>query len=369
MVSDEIFMRRALSLAKVRKGLTHPNPTVGCVIVKDGKIVGEGFHKKAGEPHAEVVALKQAGEKARDAAVYVTLEPCSHYGRTPPCSLALIQAGVKRVVIATLDPNPRVAGRGVQMLKNAGIEVEVGLLEREAKELNLDFFHWITTKKPYVVLKIAQTLDGFIATTEGKSKWITSFESRKKVHRMRCESDAILVGVGTVLKDNPELTVRHVKCEKKPLRVILDTNLRIPLNAKVLDTLKAPTLIFTASEDREKLDALRDKGVEVVKIPAEGGLLNLEKVLEELGKREVVRLMVEGGAKVFGEFYKRKLFNEISVFVAPKVFGKGISPFEGFKNNTPSEESDLELVSVERFGGDVLLNYRRRGWDSNPRCP
>ena len=362
-------MRRAIALAKVRKGLTHPNPTVGCVIVKDGKIVGEGFHRKAGEPHAEVVALKKAGEKAKGATVYVTLEPCSHYGKTPPCSLALIQAGVKRVVIATPDPNPRVAGRGVQMLKNAGIEVEVGILEREARELNLDFFHWITSKTPYVVLKIAQTLDGFIATTEGKSKWITSYGSRKRVHQMRCESDAILVGVGTVLKDDPELTVRYVSCEKKPLRVILDTNLKIPPTAKVLDTSKAPTLVFTASENREKIEALRDKGVEVVKVPAEGGRLDLKEVLKELGRREVVRLMVEGGAKVFGEFYRRKLFNELNVFVAPKVFGRGISPFEGFENGFPSDGGDLEPITLERIEEDVLLQYRRRGWDSNPRCP
>jgi len=359
MSLDEIFMSRALELAKVRKGLTHPNPTVGCVIVKNGKIVGEGFHRKAGEPHAEVVALQKAGKNAESSTVYVTLEPCSHYGRTPPCSLALIQARVKRVVIATTDPNPKVAGKGIEILKKAGIEVKVGVLEREAQKLNEDFFWWITKKQPFVVLKIAQTLDGFIATESGESKWITNKRSRKYVHLLRCQSDAILVGVNTVLKDNPQLTVRNVPCERQPLRVILDRDLKTPLEAKITETSEAKTVIFTASNNGRKIEALQKKGVEVIKTPlGEDGKLDLRWVLDFLGqKKEVVQLLVEGGSQIFGSFYREGLFNKLLVFVAPKVFGKGLNPFGGFKVTSPNEGKPLKLSTFKRFDNDVLLEY------------
>ncbi|NPB05878.1 MAG: bifunctional diaminohydroxyphosphoribosylaminopyrimidine deaminase/5-amino-6-(5-phosphoribosylamino)uracil reductase RibD [Aquificae bacterium] len=358
-------MRRALALASVRKGLTHPNPTVGCVIVKDGKVVGEGFHRKAGEPHAEVVALRRAGENAKGATVFVTLEPCAHYGRTPPCSLALIRAGVKRVVVATLDPNPKVAGRGIEALRRAGIEVEVGLLDEEARRLNEDFFWWITRRRPFVVLKVAQTLDGFVALPSGESKWITSERSRRLVHRMRCESDAVLVGVSTVLRDDPLLTVRSVPCEKKPLRVVLDAALRTPLGAKVADPSLGPTLIFTAEgmEKGEKADLLRKKGVQVVPVPRDEenpSHLSLEAVLDHLGKeREVVRLLVEGGPTVFGSFLKKGLFNRLSVFVAPKIFGTGLSPFGGPKASTPEGAVKLRPEEVRKVGEDLLLEFVR----------
>ena len=350
-------MRRAINLAKTRKGLTHPNPTVGCVIVKNSKIVGEGVHWRAGMPHAEVEALKRVRENAKDSTVYVTLEPCAHYGRTPPCSLALLQAKVKRVVVATTDPNPKVAGKGIEILRRGGVKVDVGLLEKEAKKLNEDFFWWITKKIPFVVLKIAQTLDGFIATSDGSSKWITSERSRNFVHLLRCRSSAILVGVGTVLKDNPRLTVRNVPCERQPLRVILDTHLRTPLEAHITDTTEAPTLIFTASEDLERIRAFERKGIEIVKVPAEGGHLDLKEVLRILGKREVVSLLVEGGAKVFGTFFKQKLFNKLYTFIAPKVFGKGIPPFEGFGVENPDLSEVLKLESLTRFGEDILAEY------------
>ena len=349
-------MKRAIALAKTRKGLTHPNPTVGCVIVKDGKIVGEGVHLRAGRPHAEVEALKKAGPKAKGSTVYVTLEPCAHYGRTPPCSLELIRAGVKRVVVATLDPNPKVAGKGIENLKRAGIEVTVGVCQREAKKLNEDFFHWITTQTPFVVLKVAQTLDGFIATEGGKSKWITSERSRRLVHRLRCESSAILVGVGTVLKDDPQLTVRLFPCEKKPLRVVLDTYLKIPEEANILKG-DAPTLIFTAHGDPQKIRRLEKRGIEVIKIPAEGGLLDLKEVLKVLGQREVVQLLVEGGAKVFGQFFKGGLWNKLVVFTAPKVFGRGVSPFEGFKVENPREGEILKLENLKRIEEDIYAEY------------
>ncbi len=353
-------MKRALNLALVRKGLTHPNPTVGCVIVKDGKIVGEGFHLKAGHPHAEVVALQKAGKDAEGATVYVSLEPCSHYGRTPPCSLALINAKVKRVVVATRDPNPKAAG-GIELLKKAGIEVEVGLLEEEAKKLNEDFFWWISKKRPFVVLKIAQTLDGKVALPSGESRWITSERSRRKVHLMRCQSDAILVGVGTVLKDDPLLTARHIKCERKPLRVILDTHLKIPLKAKVLNPEEGPVLILTSNGKGEKAKELLQRGIEVVEIPPSEenpNFLDLKEVLDYLGKREVVSLLVEGGPTVFGQFLKEGLANRLEVFIAPKVFGEGMSPFGGFAIETVAKAKTMRLESVERLGNDIHLSYK-----------
>ena len=357
---DYTFMRRAINLAKTRKGLTHPNPTVGCVIVKGRKIVGEGVHWRAGMPHAEVEALKRAGKNAEGATVYVTLEPCAHYGRTPPCSLALLRAKVKRVVVATTDPNPKVAGKGIEILRKGGVKVDVGLLEEEAKKLNEDFFWWITNKTPFVVLKIAQTLDGFIATPDGSSKWITSEGSRRLVHLLRCQSSAILVGVGTILSDNPRLTVRSVPCERQPLRVILDTHLRTPLEAHITDTSEAPTLIFTASDDWERIGAFEQKGVEVIRIPAEGGLLDLREVLRILGEREVVSLLVEGGAKVFGAFLRERLFNKLYTFIAPKVFGRGIPPFEGFGVKNPDLAEVLKLERLTRIGDDILAEYYPR---------
>ena len=358
---DYTFMGRAINLAKTRKGLTHPNPTVGCVIVKNGKIVGEGVHRRAGMPHAEVEALKKAGKNAEGATAYVTLEPCAHYGRTPPCSLALLQAKVKRVVVATTDPNPKVAGKGIEILRKGGVEVQVGLLKREAEKLNEDFFHWITTGTPFVVLKIAQTLDGFIATPDGSSKWITSVKSRQLVHLLRCQSSAILVGVGTVLKDNPRLTVRDVPCERQPLRVVLDTHLRTPLEAHITDTSQAPTLIFTASDDIERIRAFERRGIEVIKVPAYGGHLDLKEVLKILGQREVVSLLVEGGAKVFGSFFKEGLFNKLYTFIAPKVFGKGISPFGGFSVEKPDLAEVLKLENLTHLGDDILAEYYPKG--------
>jgi diaminohydroxyphosphoribosylaminopyrimidine deaminase/5-amino-6-(5-phosphoribosylamino)uracil reductase len=356
---DELYMNRAIELAKTRKGETHPNPTVGCVIVKNGKVVGEGFHRRAGEPHAEVVALQRAGKNAEGSTVYVTLEPCSHYGRTPPCSLALIRAKVRRVVVATADPNPRVSGKGIQMLKNAGVEVEVGLLEEEARRLNEDFFKWIKMGLPFVTLKVAQSLDGFIAAEGGISKWITNERSRKFVHKMRCEASAVLVGVGTILKDNPLLTVRDYYCEKQPLRVVLDTRLKTPLESFVTDTSIAPTVIFTSENTpSEKIKPFETRGVEVVKVKETPEGLDLKEVLRELGKREVLHLLVEGGAKIFGGFYKNNLFDRLAVFIAPKVLGSGIKTFgEGFFD-TPDKKG-LRLEEVKTFGEDVFISYRK----------
>ena len=316
---DREYMSLALSLARRWKGLTHPNPTVGCVVVKEGEIVGLGYHERAGFPHAEVVALDQAGEKARGSTVYVTLEPCTHFGRTPPCTDALIRAGVKRVVIATTDPNPSVGGKGVQKLREAGIEVEIGILEEEAKRLNEDFFTFISKKRPYITLKLAQTIDGKIATISGESKWITSVESRRFAHRLRAEAGAVLVGINTVLRDDPSLTVRHFPWERQPKRIVIDPDLEIPLDSKLVSDKEAPTLIVFSKRNLSKEEELIERGAELLYMEE----IVLRDLLEELARREIVHVLVEGGAFTVTQFLKEDLWDRLVLFQAPKLMGEG----------------------------------------------
>ncbi len=320
-MTDSFYMSLALSLAKRRKGYTAPNPTVGCVIVKDGEIVGLGYHERAGLPHAEAIALSQAGKRAEGSTVYVTLEPCSHYGRTPPCVDALINAKVKRVVIATEDKNPVVSGNGIRKLKEAGIEVKVGVCKKEAEELNEDFFTFITENRPYITLKFAQTIDGKLATVTGDSKWITSLKSRRYAHRLRQIADAVLVGVNTVLKDDPLLTVRHFPSEKQPIRVIIDPELETPEDAKVINDRSSKTLIFYSRRDAIKEEILKSKGAELIFIEE----INLNTILEELKRRNIMHVLVEGGAYTITQFLKNNLWDRIVVFQAPKILGEGIS--------------------------------------------
>ena len=283
LLTDEEYMQRALELAVQAEGDTSPNPMVGCVIVDDdGNIVGEGYHHKAGQPHAEVNALAEAKNLAQGATAYVTLEPCAHYGRTGPCCVALVRAGIKKVVVACTDPNPKVAGQGIEYLRLQGIEVVTGVCEKEAVRLNEKFFTWITKKRPFITLKYAMTLDGKIATADGDSKWITGEEARTLAHRLRRQHDAVLVGIGTVLADDPELTTRLVR-GKNPVRVVLDSDLRISLMAAVLNP-AAETLIFTGLfADDVKAEALNAlPNVEVVRLPLEDGKLPLQRVVQEL---------------------------------------------------------------------------------------
>ena len=352
---DAYFMHLALELARLRKGLTHPNPTVGCVIVKDGKVVGQGYHEKAGMPHAEVVALRQAGPLARGADLYVTLEPCTHYGRTPPCTDAIIEAGIKRVVIGVLDPNPLVSGKGAERLRKAGIEVRVGVLEEEAKRLNEDFFTYITQKRPYITLKLAQSIDGCIATKKGDSKWITSQQSRDFAHRLRAEATAVLVGINTLLMDDPLLTVRAFPWERQPLRVVLDPHLRIPIECKLVKDKSAKTLVFTSSEKEEKIRALSQEGVEVVILEKN---FSLRDVLKELYKREVMHLLVEGGARTVSAFIREDLYDRLFVFFGPILVGDGIKVSDlgvDFLSQAPR----LRLREVKVFDSDLAVEYVR----------
>lgn len=355
---DQHYMQLALELAKAQKGQTSPNPLVGAVIVKDQQIVGLGAHLKAGEPHAEVHALRMAGEKAEGATIYVTLEPCSHYGRTPPCADQVIQAGIKRVVVAALDPNPLVAGGGIRKLEQAGVEVKVGVLAAEAEAVNEVFNHFILQKKPYVILKTATTLDGKIATVTGESQWITGEQSRADVHRLRHECDAILVGVNTVIKDNPRLTTRLGEQEgRHPIRVILDSKLRTPLESQILDISVAPTWIFTTqSVTEEAIQPYLERGVKVFQT-SDPERVSIKHVLELLATENVSSLLVEGGGEINAAFLEGHHVQKVIAYIAPKLIGGHLAPTpfrgEGFKSL--AEAVQLTDISFEQLGDDMKL--------------
>jgi len=357
---DKVFMRRALCLAERGRGRTSPNPMVGAVLVRDGQIIGEGFHPRAGEPHAEIMALRQAGKSARGATLYVTLEPCCHFGRTPPCTRAIIAAGVAEVHMAMLDPNPRVAGRGRAELEAAGIRTFVGELEAEARVLNETFIHWITTGRPFVIAKFAMSLDGKIATRSGDSRWITGPAAREQVHQLRDQVDAILVGVNTVIADDPQLTTRLDKDDiRHPLRVIVDSRGRIPLTAQVLDpVLPGRTMVATTEAmPIEQRRALSFRGVQVLVLPSQDGRVSLPDLLEELGRREVTSVLVEGGGTIIGTFFAQRLVDKVVAFIAPIIIGgrEAPTPVGGLGVERLSQALRLERVQVEWLGSDLLV--------------
>ncbi|WP_431028120.1 bifunctional diaminohydroxyphosphoribosylaminopyrimidine deaminase/5-amino-6-(5-phosphoribosylamino)uracil reductase RibD [Lysinibacillus sp. LZ02] len=365
MKNDQYYMQLALDLAASATGKTNPNPLVGSVIVKDGAIVGTGLHRKAGEPHAEVHAVRMAGEHAKDATIYVTLEPCSHFGKTPPCANLVKEAGVKRVVIAMEDPNPAVAGRGIQLLRDAGIEVEVGVLEAEARRLNERFIHNMLTARPFVISKFAMTLDGKIAAHTGHSQWITGEEARADVHELRDQVDAILVGVGTVLKDNPSLTTRLPdRIGKNPIRIVLDRQLRTPLDATICQTATARTIIVTTEEQQQKAPAFEKLGVELLYVPVVNEKLDLNMMLDELYKRGITDILVEGGGEVNASFLRAGLIQKFLVYVAPKVLGgrNSITPFTGTDVETVDAAMLLDFAEVEKIGADLRITaYPKEG--------
>jgi diaminohydroxyphosphoribosylaminopyrimidine deaminase / 5-amino-6-(5-phosphoribosylamino)uracil reductase len=350
------MMKHALALARRAEGKTSPNPAVGCVIVRDGQIVGRGWHRKAGTPHAEVHALNEAGELAAGADVYVTLEPCSHYGKTPPCAKALIAARVARVFVGMVDPNPLVAGSGIAMLREAGIEVQTGFHEEACCELNRPFIKWIQTRRPFVILKSAITLDGKTATTNGDSRWITSDDSRKLVHRLRGKMDAIMVGVGTVIKDDPMLNCR-VPGGKDPMRVVVDSTLRIPLHAAMFGLRStARTVVATCSRDEEKIKAIKEHGAEVIICKAEGGAVDLGDLLAKLGELGVQSILLEGGSHLAGAALRGGLIDRCMIFIAPKfVAGTGTGLFAGHGVTMMADAVRLQGMTVKRIGPDLLL--------------
>ncbi len=358
-------MRLALALAQKGEGFTRPNPLVGAVVVRDGEVVAEAYHERFGGPHAEVLALEKAGEKAKGAELYVNLEPCVDFPgkKTPSCAEAIIRAGIKRVVIATRDPNPQVSGRGVARLKAAGIEVVEGVLAEEAKKLNEIFFHWITTCTPFVALKLAMTLDGKIASSQGKSKWITGEEARRLVQKLRRRYAAILVGTNTVLADDPELTVRD-EPGPQPLRVVLDTHGRIPLNARVFSG-GAKTLVATVYMSKAIEEALGKKGVEVLRLPEKNGVVDPRGLLLALSERGVDSILVEGGGEVAWSFLSQGLVQKIYFFYAPLILGgrKAVPAVGGEGFPEPAQGLRIRDITLEWVGPDLLLT----GYTGTPR--
>jgi diaminohydroxyphosphoribosylaminopyrimidine deaminase / 5-amino-6-(5-phosphoribosylamino)uracil reductase len=358
MNMDHYFMKMALDLAATAKGKTNPNPVVGAILVKDGMIVGSGLHRRAGEPHAEVHAFRMAGEHAKGATLYVTLEPCSHFGKTPPCAHLVKESQVIRVVVAMQDPNPQVAGQGIGLLREAGIEVEVGVLEKEAKLLNERFIHNMLTKTPFVISKVAMTLDGKIAAYNGHSKWITGEKARQNVHVLRNEVDAILVGIGTVLADDPMLTTRLETGGKSPIRIVLDSDLKTPVEAKITNCYDAKTwIVIKEGLESEKIKILEQKGVEFLSIPKTATGLDLSVLMNQLYEKGVTDLLVEGGSEINGSFLRAGLIHKFFVYVAPKLLGgrDSLTPFTGNNVETMDQALDVAFHSVENFGEDILI--------------
>ncbi len=347
-------MREALNLARKGLGRTSPNPAVGCLIVKSGKIVGSGFHEKAGEAHAEVKALEGAREQARSATMYVTLEPCCCEGRTPPCTDAIIEAGVNRVVIASEDPNPKVSGRGIAQLSRAGIEVEKGILEMEAREMNEAYEKFITTKQPFVIAKAALSADGKMSAADGSSRWITGEEARSAVHDLRAQVDAVMVGIETVLKDDPELTCRT--CEgKNPIRIVADSRLRIPADAKILNN-DAKTVIATTNQaPMDRIEALRKRGKRVVVVDDVDGEVDLKKLLGELVSEEITSIMVEGGGELIGSALDAGIVDKVMFFISPKIISGSGAVITGRGAKNIKDATRLERVEMKRVGEDFLL--------------
>ena len=358
---DHAMMARALQLA--RRGLytTSPNPRVGCVIASKADVLGEGFHERAGEPHAEIRALNSAGERARGATAYVTLEPCSHHGRTPPCADALRAAGVVRVVAAMEDPNPLVAGKGLAVLRAAGIVTERGLLEDEARELNIGFVSRMTRRRPWVRLKAAASLDGKTALNNGLSQWITGEQARRDGHAWRARSCAVLTGIGTVRDDDPQMTVRHVETTRQPLRVVVDSRLETPPSARVLDGASndAPVLIACAIEDPARSAALRARGAQVVLLPNSAGKVELVALLAELARRGINEVLAEAGFKLNGSLLREDCVDELLLYLAPCLIGEAAQGLFNLPElATLGDRRELRIVDLRRVGEDIRILAR-----------
>lgn len=362
-MTDEQFMRRAIELAERGTGYVSPNPRVGAVLVQQGEIIGEGWHKKHGDIHAEVDAVRNASRSVEGAVLYVNLEPCSHQGKQPPCVDFIIEKKIGRVVVGMIDPNPEVSGKGIEKLKQAGIEVTVGVLEEECQWLNRFFTKHITTGQPYIIAKIAQSLDGCIATVYGQSKWITGEESRKVTHVIRSEVDAVLIGAVTVSKDDPELNVRHTQ-GRDPKRVILDSDLSTSLKSKVFSAEdRENTFVFCSPSAmaKQKATALKISGVNV--FPAGGGTgdyLNLRAILEQLAAKNIASVMVEGGARVFSSFAQENLIDELHIFIAPMLVGSGLHSFSSLSTPSLQLAKKFTFKSVQPCGIDMHAIAVRR---------
>lgn len=361
-MTDREYMSRAIELAKKGLGWTNPNPMVGAVIVKDGRIIGEGFHESYGQQHAERNAIASLKEAAAGATIYVTLEPCCHYGKTPPCTEAILEQGIRRVVIGSRDPNPKVAGKGVAILRQAGIQVEEDFMREECDNLNPVFFHYITTKTPYVVMKYAMTADGKIATRTGASKWITGSSAREEVQRLRHQYMGIMVGIGTVLEDDPMLNVR-LEGKRSPVRIICDSHMRIPMESRICKTAEEYRTILACGEEKpensEKKQRLIELGIEVVCCPDTQGRVDLKQLMKYLGGRGIDSILLEGGGTLNESALGQGIVQRVMVFVAPKLFGgeAARTPVAGMGVSLPSEAVPLKLSGIRQISGDLLLEY------------
>ena len=367
-MTDRDYMERAIALARKGLGRTNPNPLVGAVIVKDGRIIGEGWHDHCGGPHAERSAIASLTESAEGSTLYVTLEPCCHWGRTPPCTDAILEQKIGRVVIGSRDPNPKVSGKGAALLRSAGVQVEEDFLRKECDSLNPVFFHYITTQTPYVIMKYAMTADGKIATRTGASKWITGEAARQKVQELRRICPGIMAGIGTVLADDPLLTVREENA-RSPVRIICDSRLRIPPDCRICRTAEQYPTILACAAGAEKDDPamarrrqqLERRGLRILETPARDGHIDLNALMRLLGAEGIDAILLEGGGTLNESALRSGIVQELQVFVAPKIFGgNGKSPVEGEGVALPSEALGLELRGISNIGGDLLLRYQIR---------
>lgn len=371
-MTDQNYMLQAIQLAKQGEGWTNPNPMVGAVIVKNGRIIGKGYHKKCGELHAERNAIASLTESAESATIYVTLEPCCHYGKTPPCTEAIIEQKIKRVVIGSRDPNPKVSGKGIKMLQEAGIEVIEDFMREECDRLNPVFFHYITTKTPYVVMKYAMTLDGKIATKTGASKWITGEAARAEVQHMRHRYMGIMAGIGTVIADDPMLNVR-VEGWKSPIRILCDSGLRIPLDGQIVKSAgKYRTIVaYADSENTEaKRKRLHEMGVETICCPDENNQVDLKKLMKYLGEEGIDSILLEGGGTLNDSALRAGIVQEVQAFIAPKLFGgmNSKTPVEGIGVRFPSEAVKLKCTDICQIGEDIRITCQVCGKEQEESC-
>lgn len=358
-MDNSIYMRRAVELAKKGTGFVNPNPLVGAVIVKNGQIIGEGFHEKYGAPHAERNALKNCKESPENAQMYVTLEPCCHYGKNPPCTDAIISSGIKKVYIGSDDPNPLVAGKGIRILKEHGIEVVTHFLKDECDKLNEIFFHYITSKRPFCILKYAMTADGKIASYTGESKWISDEESRYHVHLTRKRAAAVLTGIGTVLSDDPMLSCR-IDMPSNPVRIICDSQLRIPLDSKIVKTAKdIPVIAATLSDDKEKIARLHSMGVEIFRAENKNGHVSLRSVMKYLGENSIDSVLIEGGGEIAYSALEEHIVNRVQVYLAPKILGgrNALSPVGGIGAASPDGSFKMKCRKILPLKNDIFIEY------------
>ena len=352
MISHKKYMDIALNLAEKGKGCVSPNPLVGCIIVKRGNIVGRGYHKKYGESHAEINALKAAGKKANNATMYVNIEPCSHWGKTSPCTEKIVEAGIREVVVGMEDPNSLVDG--YKELKFRGLKTRIGILRDKAKKLNENYIKYMKTKKPFIILKLAMSLDGKIATSSGDSKYITSRAARKCVHQLRNDVDAVMVGINTITRDNPILDSRLVK-GKNPKKIIVDSSLKISERSKILKDPSKVIIATTKKASRKKIDKLQHKGVRILILKPKKGLVDLKELVKELGKSEIASVIIEGGAELSGNAIKEEIVDKILIFTAPKIIGNGLNPIKNLGIKKVNKAIKLKNISTKNIGKDFLV--------------